>query len=83
MSFFGTGFGSTTAGYVTCSINGMPVPVVYAGPQATPGVDQVNIRLIPELFKVIPVDPFWGAPFATVTIHVSGVPANSFYLWIQ
>ena len=83
LSLFGTGFGAPTAGDVTCSINGMPVPVVYAGPQATPGLDQVNIRLIPELFNVIPVDPFWGAEFATVTIHVSGVPVNSFYLWIQ
>ena len=83
LSFFGTGFGSTTADEVTCSINGMPVPVTYTGLQATPGIDQVNIRLIPELLQVIAVDPLWGAEPAMVTIHASGLPVNSFYLWIQ
>lgn len=34
---------------VQCTIGGISVPVEYAGPQETPGIDQVNIRLLPAL----------------------------------
>jgi uncharacterized protein (TIGR03437 family) len=72
LSFFGTGFRGANPDNVTCSINGVRVPVLYAGPQETPGVDQINIRLLPE---VLEADPW---PFGTVvTIRIDGVPANS------
>ena len=71
LSFFGTGFRGANPVNVTCSINGVRVPVLYAGPQEIPGVDQINIRLLPE---VLEADP-WG--FGTVvTIRIEGVPAN-------
>jgi uncharacterized protein (TIGR03437 family) len=49
ISFYGTGFRGANSTKVACSINGVPVPVSYAGPQGTPGVDQINVRLDPEL----------------------------------
>ena len=45
VALFGTGF--RNAASVTCSFHGAPVPVEYAGPQAMPGVDQINVRLPP------------------------------------
>lgn len=49
VSFLGTGFRGANPGTVACSIYGVQVPVVYAGPQATPGVEQINVRLPVEL----------------------------------
>jgi len=76
LSFFGTGFRNAASAQVTCTINGVPVPVEYAGPQGTPGVDQINIRLGPELRQ-------GGGPFAIgfTTLSVNGIVANS--AWLQ
>ncbi len=71
LSFFGTGFHGATATNVTCEINGVQVPVVYAGPQETPGVDQINVRLLPKV-----LEGFFGETM-TVIIRIDGVPANS------
>lgn len=77
VSFFGTGFYGATAANVTCEINGRSVPVLYAGPQGTPGVDQINIRLIPKL-----LDGFVGEGMS-VTIRINGVPANLAWIAVQ
>jgi uncharacterized protein (TIGR03437 family) len=60
---------------VICTINGVRVPVEFAGPQGTPGLDQINVRLLPE---VRGQPPF---PFGIVTIGINGVPANG--TWLQ
>jgi uncharacterized protein (TIGR03437 family) len=75
LSFFGTGFRGANAGNVICTINGVRVPVEYAGPQGTPSLDQINIRLLPA---VRGQPPFF---LGTVTISIDGVPANG--TWLQ
>jgi uncharacterized protein (TIGR03437 family) len=77
LSFFGTGFRGANSGNVTCSIYGVQVPVVYAGPQATPGVDQINVRLPIELL---------GVPFFLnfgVIIRMDGEVADSDWIDIS
>jgi hypothetical protein len=71
ISFFGSGFRDAASAHVTCTINGISVPVEYAGPQGTPGVDQINIRLSPELRQVVP------SPIAWATVAINGVVANA------
>ena len=73
LSFFGTGFRGATSTKVTGSINGVPVPVTYAGPQGTPGLDQINIRLLPELREA------WlgWTGQGWLTLNIDGVVANA------
>jgi uncharacterized protein (TIGR03437 family) len=71
LSFFGTGFHGATSANVTCEINGVQVPVVYAGPQEMPGVDQINVQLSPKV-----LDGYFGETMP-VLIRIDGVPANS------
>jgi uncharacterized protein (TIGR03437 family) len=71
LSFFGTGFHEATPADVTCEINGVQVPVVYAGPQETPGVDQINVQLLPKT-----LEGFVGETMPVI-IGIDGVPANS------
>jgi hypothetical protein len=44
----------------------VPLPIEHAGPQGTPGVDQINVRLLPE-----------AGPLTFVTIAIDGVVANT------
>jgi uncharacterized protein (TIGR03437 family) len=85
LSFYATGFRGANTDNVTCSVNGVQVPVLYAGPQETPGVDQINIRLLAEVLETIdPLDvEFFGAAAALVTIHIDGMPANAVYIEIR
>jgi uncharacterized protein (TIGR03437 family) len=84
LSFFGTGFSGATTNNVTVSINGLRVPVVYAGPQEAPGVDQINIRLLPEILGTMTCEADWYCDESgAVAIKIGGVPANSLSLWIQ
>jgi hypothetical protein len=78
LSFYGTGFRGASTANVTCSAN-VPLPVVYASPLNTPGVDQVNIRLLPKVLEtdLSPWDP------VLVTIRIDGVSANSVGIWIS
>jgi len=76
LSFYGTGFRGATAANVTCSINGVRLPVVYAGPQGTPGLDQINVRVWPEL-RAGSMPLFMGF----VVLSIDGVVANS--AWVQ
>jgi uncharacterized protein (TIGR03437 family) len=77
LSFFGTGFRGAKQDNVTCSVNGVLVPVVYAGPQETPGLDQINIRLRPEVL----VD-FFGEVMS-VTIRINNVATNSAWIAVR
>ena len=45
---YGTGIRGA-AGNVSVAIQGINAPVTYAGPQAIPGLDQVNVLLPPQL----------------------------------
>jgi uncharacterized protein (TIGR03437 family) len=77
LSFYGTGFRGGDNGNVTCAINGVQVRVDWAGPQGTPGVDQINVRLLPEVLGKPP-----GAP-GFVTLTIGGVVANSAALFFN
>ncbi|MFN0169543.1 MAG: FG-GAP-like repeat-containing protein [Bryobacteraceae bacterium] len=74
VSFFGTGFRGANPVNVICTINGVRVPVEHAGPQGTPGLDQINVRLAPEVRGQPPFS------FGIVTISIDGVPANGTWL---
>jgi uncharacterized protein (TIGR03437 family) len=83
LSFFGTGFHGATTENVTCLANGMRLPVVYAGPQQIPGVDQINVQLVPKLLDTVACDLFWGCDAISVTIRMAGVPVGSFWLAVE
>jgi len=68
LSFYATGFRGADSSNVTASINGVRLPVAYAGPQGAPGIDQINVRLLPEAAL---------GPPAFVTIAIDGVVANT------
>jgi uncharacterized protein (TIGR03437 family) len=68
LSFYTTGFRGADSSNVTASINGVRLPIEYAGPQGTPGVDQINVRLLPEAAL---------GPPAFVTFAIDGVVANT------
>ena len=68
LSFYATGFRGADSSNVTASANGVRLPIQYAGPQGTPGVDQINVRLLPEAAL---------GPPAFVTIAIDGVAANT------
>jgi uncharacterized protein (TIGR03437 family) len=74
LSFFGTGFRNATAANVTCKIKGIVVPVEYAGPQGTPGLDQINVRLPAESYD------FWEIPGGDVAVSINGIKANTAWL---
>ena len=54
---------------VQCTIGGISVPVEYAGPNenGVPGLDQVNLRLVPTL----------KAGFQDLVLTVDGIPSNT------
>jgi uncharacterized protein (TIGR03437 family) len=72
LSFYATGFRGANRNNVTVSIAGVRLPVEYAGPQGTPGVDQINVRL--DLPRPIPL--------SFVRVEVDGVVANTALLQI-
>ena len=55
---------------VRCSIGGIDLPVEYAGPEGSggPGLDQVNVRLTPNLK---------GLGVASLALSVDGIPSNT------
>ena len=76
LGLYGTGFHGATTENVTCSIYDVPLPVDYAGPQGTtPGLDQINVRLLPEVLVKTEEGLFGPGP-VTVTLRINGVAAN-------
>lgn len=78
ISFYGTGFRGANPDNVTCEINGTAMPVLYAGPQETPGVDQINIHLLPGVTP----GGLWEDSYE-VAIRIDGVIANPAWLNIR
>jgi len=77
LGFYGTGFHDANTENVTCFVNGVQQPVVYAGPQGgTPGLDQINVRLLPELLVQTEEGSVGPGP-VTATLWIDGVAANS------
>lgn len=73
LSFYGTGI--RDAKTVSVTIAGIPVPVLYAGPQGDfPGLDQVNVPLILSLR---------GAGLADVIVTADGAASNAVQISVQ
>ena len=72
---FGTGFDAIGAGAVQATVQGVSVPVTYAGPQPQiPGLDQVNLMLPSSLA---------GQGLSSVVLSIDGLVANTVYVTIQ
>jgi uncharacterized protein (TIGR03437 family) len=67
LSFYATGFRGATAANVVATMNGVRLPVEYAGPQGAPGIDQINVHLLPEAV-------FSGPVF--LMLAIDGVASN-------
>lgn len=74
ISFYGTGFRNAMASNVKCTIAGFPAAVQYAGPQATPGVDQIDIRMPDEVLFRIEDE---SIAYAEVVLSIDGIQANA------
>jgi uncharacterized protein (TIGR03437 family) len=76
LSFYGTGIHHLSSlANVTVTINGISVPVLYAGAQGTyPGLDQVNVPLTLNLR---------GAGVANVVLTVDGQVSNTVTITVQ
>jgi uncharacterized protein (TIGR03437 family) len=75
LTLFGTGFDATGAGSVVATVQGVSVPVTYAGPQGSfPGLDQMNLLLPSSLA---------GAGVASVYVSVAGQSSNIVFVTIQ
>ncbi|HEX3742592.1 MAG TPA: hypothetical protein VHW09_01625 [Bryobacteraceae bacterium] len=69
LTFYGTGIRNHSLNPVIAQINGVTVPVTYAGPQNQyPGTDVVTVGPLPSTLA--------GAGVVNVAITVDGVPAN-------
>ncbi len=72
---YGTGIRNHSANPVIATINGIKVPVLYAGPQADVGLDQINLGPLPQTLA--------AAGNVNVVITVDGVPTNTTTVNIQ
>jgi uncharacterized protein (TIGR03437 family) len=74
--FSGTGFRSTDPASVTCILNGHSIPVDSIRPSATPGIDQITVRLPDESLD------YWEGEITSniggsVIMTANGVMANT------
>ena len=75
LSLFGTGIrGRASLTGVRCTVGGVDLPVLFAGPQGAPGLDQVNVELPASLR---------GRGEVPVILTVDGKVANTVTLTIQ
>jgi uncharacterized protein (TIGR03437 family) len=75
---YGTGIRHHGANPVEATVNGVKVPVLYAGAQSTlPGLDQVNLGPLPQSLAGT------GRTGLNIVITVDGIPANITTIDIQ
>jgi uncharacterized protein (TIGR03437 family) len=74
VALFATGLNGAAAQDVSVVIAGQAVPAVFAGPQGSPGLDQVNF--------VVPRDVYMGC-YVPVALRVRGVVSNAVTLSIN
>ena len=80
LSLFGTGFnGANTVNVKATTYGGLEFPVTYAGAQGVDGLDQINIRLTTDIYKLI-----WGeVGDIRLTVFINGVASNIVWFWIE
>ncbi len=75
LSLFGTGIrGRSSIAGVRCTVGGVDLPILFAGAQGAPGLDQVNVELPASLR---------GRGEVPVVLTVDGKAANTVTLTIQ
>lgn len=75
LSLYGTGIRGAAPGTVQVLLNGVSVPVLYAGAQATdPGLDQINVALPASLA---------GSGVVEIEVGVTGVTSNNVFIQVQ
>jgi uncharacterized protein (TIGR03437 family) len=75
VALFGAGFDSANASSTIVTVQGVSVPVTYAGPQGTySGMDQINILLPPSLA---------GTGLANISASVAGIVSNTVQITIK
>lgn len=74
VALFASGLNNARAADVTVDIAGQTVPANYAGPQGTPGLDQINF--------VVPKSAYLGC-YVPVAVRVRGVVSNNATLSIN
>jgi uncharacterized protein (TIGR03437 family) len=75
LTLFGTGFDAASPGTASGTVQGVRVPVTYAGPQPnSSGLDQVNLLLPPSLA---------GTGLAGISVSIGGAASNTVYVTIQ
>jgi uncharacterized protein (TIGR03437 family) len=75
---YGTGFRNHSGNPVKVTINGVPVPVLFASAQGTlPGLDQINVGPLPQTLAGT------GKTSLNVVVTVDGIPANTTTIAIQ
>jgi uncharacterized protein (TIGR03437 family) len=74
LTLYGTGLQAAGTSKTTVTIGGVTAKVLFAGPQGTTGLDQVNV-LIPTSLA--------GAGNANVQLTANGVPANPVQITIK
>ncbi len=75
LALFGAGFDSANTSSTKVTVQGVSVPVTYAGPQGTYlGMDQINILLPPSLART---------GLANISVSVAGIAANTVQITIK
>ena len=74
LTLYGTGFKNIDASKVKCSVNGYECKVLYAGPQGTQGLDQINVLLPLDTSDLL------DTRFGDLALSVGGILLNSPYL---
>ncbi len=74
LAFYATGVQAAGLGNVTVTVNGVNVPVLYAGSGGYPGIDQINVMLPASL---------GGSGTVTLQLTAAGIAANAVQVAIQ
>jgi uncharacterized protein (TIGR03437 family) len=74
LTFYGTGFGNARAAEVECSIGSYGCMVLYAGPQGTEGLDQINVYLPLESTELA------DSRFGDLVLSIRGILLNVPYV---
>jgi uncharacterized protein (TIGR03437 family) len=74
LTLFGTGFDQAAAFTTVAAVQGVSVPVTYSGPQASSGIDQLNLTLPQSLA---------GTGVASVSVSIAGKTSNTVFVTIQ
>jgi uncharacterized protein (TIGR03437 family) len=74
LTLFGTGFDAAAAFTTVATVQGVSAPVTYSGPQASSGIDQLNL-ILPQSLA--------GTGVASISVSIGGKTLNTVYVTIR